>query len=748
MYNPCPFVGTPTTDTHIERVSMRRRRLVSVAAALLVVPLLQVLPAPAAAGAPTAAAPADDTRELTRKDFTLNGKPVDVPASYQSRADKRVAATAVTPPVGTVRPWLALDDVLGRLYLKEYTLRGVGDKIEVWVANDTSFPAGDCRAQIPDSTTVTDEQVDYFVNEFDTNMYPKETAAFSTPPDRDGTNADPALEGFDFSGEGDNTVALIDNVRDDNYYTFPEAPTYIAGFFSGQFNELVDRNVMTVDAFDWAHRTGAAPPDEPTDDLCTSRPGRPTLYEGTFAHEWQHLLMYYTDPFEGNWINEGLSDWAQTLTGYVDPRLTVFEKGGDSHIYCYQGFGIVQTPYNQNPRDCGGAENSLNLWGEGSNPSAVLADYGNAYSIMQFLSDRYGTDFMSRLHRDGELQGMPSLGAALEDEGADLYDMLHDYQSMTLLDKIVGDSRRGVTLGVPKSRVTTPSLRSTVNLDNPASYATPGASPNGADFVPLQKADGTVLRGKDLRSLSFSGAETLPPLPLEWTVVSDDPDSAGDPVLWSGNGNNINATAVTPVSVPTTDPTLRFEAKYGAELGYDYGYVVVSTDGGASYTAIAGDKTVPGPQGPSLNGTTDGFEPHSFDLSAYAGQDVLVGFQYISDGGVNEGGVLIDDITVGGTAVSDGSSLEPFASPTEIRPFPVDNWNLRLIAYNERSQVALQVEFDGRNEVNLSWLQMLFLTPFPKVVAVVAYDEPTELVNQYAPYTLTVNGVVQPGGAS
>jgi hypothetical protein len=31
-------------------------------------------------------------------------------------------------------------------------------------------------------------------------------------------------------------------------------------------------------------------------------------------------------------------------------------------------------------------------------------------------------------------------------------------------------------------------------------------------------------------------------------------------------------------------------------------------------------------------------------------------------------------------------------------------------------------------------------------VAVVAYDEPTELVQQYAPYTLTVNGVVQPGG--
>jgi len=36
--------------------------------------------------------------------------------------------------------------------------------------------------------------------------------------------------------------------------------------------------------------------------------------------------------------------------------------------------------------------------------------------------------------------------------------------------------------------VTTPSLRSTVNLENPAANSTPGAAPNGADFVPLQDA--------------------------------------------------------------------------------------------------------------------------------------------------------------------------------------------------------------------------------------------------------------------
>ena len=155
----------------------------------------------------------------------------------------------------------------GTLYRKDYTLRGVGDHIEVWVANDTSFPAGDCRNQVPNTTVVTDAQVADLVHEFDTNMYPKETAAFSTPPDRDGTNAllgpDANGNGGVYTGDGNKTVTLVDNIRDDNYYTFPAAPTYIAGFYSSQFNELFDRNVMTIDAFDWLHRTGDNPRTSP-----------------------------------------------------------------------------------------------------------------------------------------------------------------------------------------------------------------------------------------------------------------------------------------------------------------------------------------------------------------------------------------------------------------------------------------------------------------------------------------------------
>lgn len=710
-------------------------------AAGLLIPLGSASAAPTAGTAAPPHTPApSDVRELSPDAKFSTSRLGRVGAKA-----RRNLAAAPTPAVGTQRQWLGLDDYNGILYRKGYTLRGVGAKIEVWVADDLAFPADDCRGAA--STTITQAQVDRLISQFDQNMYPKETATFSTPPDRDGTNA--AISG-DYTGDGDKTVALIDNVRDDNFYDFPAASTYIAGFFSSQFNELLDRNVMTIDAYDWTHRTGDNPPDEPTADPCTSRPARPNLYEGTFAHEWQHLLHYYTDPSEVNWINEGLSDFAQTLVGYVDATKTVDQPGADSHLYCFQGFGIVTTPYNPNPRDCGGAQNSLTLWGEDPNPAAVLADYGNAYSMMLYLYDRFGTDFISALHRDGDYQGIASLAHELQGEGiGDPYKVIHQFQSMVLLDKIVGDAKHALVVGTDKRVVTSESLRSTVNLDNPESYDTPGAAPNGADYVALRGADGATLAGHQLRSVTFDGATTLPTLPLTWSVVSDDPDRPGDPVLWSGNDTNLDSAAVTSVSVPTADPTLRFLAKYGAELGYDYGYVQVSTDGGKTYTSIPGSNTVDGPLGAALNGTTDGFQPQTYDLSAYAGQTILLSFRYVSDGGVNEGGLEIDDVTVGGTLVSDGSSLAPFKSPTQIRPQEVDNWNVKLVGIRAGKVAAvLQVEWDARNRLRLDRRDLAAAAPFDKVVAIVATDDPTEQVQQFAPYTLTVNGVTQPGGAS
>src|SRR5688500_6379100 len=58
----------------------------------------------------------------------------------QARRELRQEASTSGPvttqsTVGDEKLWLAADFVSGRLYLKEYTLRAIGNNIEVWVAS-------------------------------------------------------------------------------------------------------------------------------------------------------------------------------------------------------------------------------------------------------------------------------------------------------------------------------------------------------------------------------------------------------------------------------------------------------------------------------------------------------------------------------------------------------------------------------------------------------------------------------------
>jgi hypothetical protein len=738
---------TRTVDPipELERMRMRLSRLAVLTGITVAAVALPLATPGVAFAAPPAPGTHSDVREIAP------GKVYDLgPDVAKAKADKARArraapsvAAAVTPPVGTVRNWLALDDFNGRTYLKPYTLKAVGSKIEVWVANDTAFPAGDCREAIAGTTQVTDAQAQSLAAEFDNNMFPKESAAFSTAPSRDGSHSQVA---GDFSGSGDKIVTLVDNVRDDNFYDFANAPTYIAGFFSSQFNELLDRNIMTIDAFDWLHRTGANPPDAPTSNGCTSRPARPRLYEGTFAHEYQHLLQYYTDPSEVNFINEGLSDFAITLTGYGNSTASVFEPGSEGHITCYQGYGTVKTQYNPNPRNCGGPQNSLTLWGDEGSGSEILADYGNGWSFQLYLFDHYGLDFISDLHRDGAEQGLNGVQAMLDKyaPGTKVVDVVHNYQVMGLVDAALGKS--GEVTGAKLTDLTTANLNSKFNLENPAVNAIPGAAPNGADYVRLADARRPILRGNQLRSLVFKGATTLPPVPLKWTSVTNAPGREGNPTLWSGNESNLDVAAVTEVTVPATNAVLTYQEKHLAEATYDYAYTVVSTDGGVTYTPLANENTVDGPFGPALNGDADSFVTQTFDLSAYAGQKVLVGFRYVSDGGVNDGGWFVDDVAVGGTLVSDASSTAGFRSPSEITPTKVANWNLRLVGISEKNQKVRVETFNGVYSLDKDTKDLKNFAGYDYVVAVVSYDDPTEQVQQYAPYTLVVNGLTQPGG--
>jgi hypothetical protein len=311
---------------------------------------------------------------------------------------------------------------------------------------------------------------------------------------------------------------------------------------------------------------------------------------------------------------------------------------------------------------------------------------------------------------------LASVRAALP-AGTDLYDVLHDYQVMTLVDRAVGEPGGRIT-GMPAARVTSASLRSTVNLANKAAYEPPGAAPNGADYVPLPTP---------LRSVAFHGATKLPPRSLGWTVA--------DRTLFSGNRSDLDSFAVRPLQVPATGARLELEAAFAMEPRFDWGYVMVSTDGGSSYTAVPGDRTTAGPDGPGLTGASSGVITAGYDLSAYAGRKVLIGLRYVADGVGNRGGWRIGAMTLDGRMISDGTTLAGWRSPDVFAPTPVHAWHVRLVGLDgNRARVVPLADFAK-------------LAGYPTVVAIVSYDEPTELVTQNAPYRLVVNGVLQPGGS-
>jgi hypothetical protein len=716
------------------------------------------VPSPSAIAAPGAGRRAVVTQAKTLpSDYKL---PALDRSDVRAIASQQRIAAAGRSEVGDEKFWLALDDFTQELYVKAYTLRGIGNHIEVWVASDeddvsteTDFPAGDCRNGA--RTEITDEQVSYLIGEFDTNIYPKESRVFSMPPPRNGEDAPLAeileLPANYYRGQGDDIAVLVDNVRDQNFYDTDNqhSLTYIAGFFSTGFNDLLNRNVMTIDAYDWLHRTGANPPHEPSSDPCTSAPARPFLYEGVFAHEYQHLLESYEDPLESVWANEGLSDWAQTLTRYVDPSIPITELGSDSHVQCFLGYLGIETEFNPIPRE-GGPENSLTLWGDQTDHDAeILCDYGAAYTFMEFLADRYGKEFMGDLHRN-DAYGFRGLRRVLRDHGSGVKvtTLIDRWAAAVALDGVVDDGANLRGANADQFRVRT--LDATINWDTPESYNSPGAPPNGSDYVRLRDGDDGYLSADSINRIKFDGAEELPMLPIEWTVDADPPGPTSDPALYSGTGDNLDRAIVREVDVPTGSPELTFDGQWVVEEGYDYGYVQVSTDGGETYSTIECSDQVPGPLGSAFNADSGGFVEVSCDLSAYAGETVVLGFRLVTDSSVTLDGMWVDDVAIDGTMISDGSTLDGWSSLTQFNPVDVRAYRLRLIAYTENHRhawtriVHLGPGFIG--ELDGRALRHAIGDRAQVVSAIVTYHDPTETVVQYAPYKLRVNGVLQPGG--
>lgn len=123
--------------------------------------------------------------------------------------------------------------------------------------------------------------------------------------------------------------------------------------------------------------------------------------------------------------------------------------------------------------------------------------------------------------------------------------------------------------------------------------------------------------------------------------------------VYSGTGNDLNNTITSPSFTVPDGASLTAKVQYDIEVDFDYAFAEVSTDGGATWTALANNlSTDEDPNGTNpgagITGSSDGaWVDLTADLADYAGQTASVRFRYSSDGGTNEAGIAIDDVAVG-----------------------------------------------------------------------------------------------------
>ena len=145
----------------------------------------------------------------------------------------------------------------------------------------------------------------------------------------------------------------------------------------------------------------------------------------------------------------------------------------------------------------------------------------------------------------------------------------------------------------------------------------------------------------------------------------DDRHPGDDGAFWWSGRSDGDRLPPDPRSRPLGRAARRrstFDAWWDIEDGWDYAYVSASTDGGDTWTALPGTHTTD--QRPGLGGvrprlhrrqaTAGGRE--TVDLGAYAGQKVLLRFEYITDDATNLTGFAVDNIAIpaiGSTTTSD-----------------------------------------------------------------------------------------------
>jgi hypothetical protein len=543
----------------------------------------------------------------------------------------------------------------GYLYWAWYYLWDVGNGAEaqIWIQEDLSWPEGDPRP----TPVVTPSQVAHLLSEFEGNIIPKDTEYFGEVDIHDGSSS--ALSPDDYYDALERDIIMVSNIRDDNYYN-SEYPYYIAGFYSPSYEYYFDRNIINIDCYNWEDRMGADA-------------DRPNLYESIVAHEYQHLIHddYFVAVGDEIFMNEACSMFAEVLCGYPTDW-----SGINS---------FLATP-----------DNSLTQWGDQGDIN-ILADYGAAFLWATFLNDYVHNDFLKDYVYSGWTQGglvapgidLLNYNLGIYEEDRDTFEEVFkawklanilgtEYITIDFDDKEVGDLRVYEVKDKWPTEVFGTDFGNTFSiLDYDTGVSLLG--PYGTDYVLLSKLKS---QDKYASELHFDGDEyaTVP------TWVKD-----GDAWYSTEAGSLANMLHAAAVELPDVDDLrLVFDTYWdiednypNSEHGWDFGFVQILEDGedllelfdwislSNSYTT---DLYHPDAH-PNIIGSMPGLTGYSgdwiydmeFDISAWKGENVHIGFRYMTDWAFEYEGWWIDNVRIyaGETLLDDVTGFFTPAPKTE-----------------------------------------------------------------------------------
>jgi immune inhibitor A len=333
---------------------------------------------------------------------------------------------------------------------------------------------------------------------------------------------------------------------------------------------------------------------------------------GVLAHEFNHMILWNQDLNEDTWVAEGLADLASYLNGY--------DTGGFDQLFAAD------------------PDLQLNIWPKEAD--AEDAHYGSSFLFITYLYSRFGEKAIQ------ELMSAPANGFEGVDEVINRLGLFDPETGRPFkADQIFGDWAVANYLNDPlvyegrysyQQNYLAPTFPDTEISQCTPEWQQRSVSQFGTDYVRLD-CSGEL-------NLEFKGVNTV--------SLIQGLDEGNNHFFWSNRSDSSQTTLTRAFDVPPgNDPIwMDYRVWYDLEDGYDYGYLLAKTDDSTWKIIETESCTLNNPVGANLGcgytGLSNGWRDQRVDLSEYAGKKVELQFVAITDGAVNNQGILIDDISI------------------------------------------------------------------------------------------------------